>query len=732
MPYSEVLRKAGSWFFFRLACFLLLMVIVHRVPGWVKGPLWLAVFFAGLWSFRALIRESGPAADFLIPRLEHGKQWLAEWSRKHESKWRMVTLICAVGIAVITIYRAWPTWEFMATSSLREDEILNIANYTSRGFIPSVSTYKLARNHVFYNVLSTALPGAASTVPLRARLVSFLSVISALLLLVAYAKSRGWFLAGLASAGLVAGNFFTAEVILEARGYGFIFLCAMLSCVAFAEWLRIRSRVWLKILAAACVLGTYTLSFCIVFGGILLLLAFCYRPSRDTLLTCFLSAAAIAMLYLPIAGDLYKVFRGYSLNYGREMSNFDSIDGVFRTLQYFLPHELMQINALLVLVLTFLVLLYVAFGRFARASDRLSVAGVGAAVLGFLAFCLFCKTVPIRVSAYMAAPLAFLCAVLVGSTLSARSLMPFRSFAQIGFSLFVMAALGKSQISEPLIAKQNWRDIAVFIERAFPQGTRVWMGDKYGRLLQWNLASRNMPEQGSLDEVALGSGRLVVVEGLFKDDDEQKRLRWKDLPEGVRYVTIPLRKNYQRVFFFPPTPRGIASISVDNRTLNPCVCGRQPYDPGLLAQSAGHGDFLRLKDEGSLDSGPSSIQEAPVVEPAAMSLPAVMSVELEPGAAAGTCNLLFSQSLEDKSISAEVQKAEGAWRATSNVFVLGELASVALGEGGCKAVRIRFEKDPSVLKRIRAPRNTTRPSFGLIDAWIAPGSARGRYEPVKN
>jgi hypothetical protein len=78
MPYSEVLRKAGSWFFFRLACFLLLMVIVHRAPGWVKGPLWLAVFFAGVWSFLALIRESGPAADFLIPRLEHGKQWLAD------------------------------------------------------------------------------------------------------------------------------------------------------------------------------------------------------------------------------------------------------------------------------------------------------------------------------------------------------------------------------------------------------------------------------------------------------------------------------------------------------------------------------------------------------------------------------------------------------------------------------------------------------------------------------
>ncbi len=59
------------------------------------------------------------------------------------------------------------------------------------------------------------------------------------------------------------------------------------------------------------------------------------------------------MLYLPVAGDLYKVFRDYSLNYGREMSNFDSMDGVFRTLQYFLPHELMQINALLVVVSLF-------------------------------------------------------------------------------------------------------------------------------------------------------------------------------------------------------------------------------------------------------------------------------------------------------------------------------------------------------------------------------------------
>jgi hypothetical protein len=63
-----------------------------------------------------------------------------------------------------------------------------------------------------------------------------------------------------------------------------------------------------------------------------------------------------------------------------------------------------------------------------------------------------------------------------------------------------------------------------------------------------------------------------------------------------------------------------------------------------------------------------------------------MNIELEPRAAAGTCNVLFRQSLHDKSISAQVHNAESAWRATATVFVVGELASAALSEGDCKAL----------------------------------------------
>jgi hypothetical protein len=54
--------------------------------------------------------------------------------------------------------------------------------------------------------------------------------------------------------------------------------------------------------------------------------------------------------------------------------------------------------------------------------------------------------------------------------------------------------------------------------------------------------------------------------------------------------------NYQRVFFTPPGQHGIASISANNQRVEPRVSGRQPYDPGLLSRSLGHGDVLRPND----------------------------------------------------------------------------------------------------------------------------------------
>jgi hypothetical protein len=713
------LRKAGSWFVTRLVCFLALLGVAQQAGGWLRKPVWLAVFLAGVWTFLALKRDSRTALDFLIPRLERGWRWVADRTGKAERGWRIVVLICAATIVLITIYRAWPIWQFKATSSLRDDEIMSIVKYISRGFVPAISTYSLARNHVFFNIVSSLIPGADSTLPLRARLVSFVSVIASLGLLIAYAARRGWFLQGLACAGLFAVNFFAIDRALEARGYGLVFLFAMLSCVAFAEWLRTRRKLWLNLMAVSCVLGTYTLPFFVVFAGGLLLVAFLYRPSGETLLTGFLSLAAVLMLYLPIAGQVYSVFTGYRERYKDTfLSPFESIEGVYSAFEYFIP---VRLEALGVVLIALIGLLYVAFARCAARFDRLTVAGVAGAILGFLAFCLYCKTVPARVAVSMAAPLAFLTALMTGSVISTRMLAPARAFLEVVFTVFVAVLLWRSEVSRPMIPSIDWRGVGILIERAFPNDIALWIWERNRTLLQWNLSSRVKPQAGVLDQEALSNGRLVAVEGTSKPSDEQERFRWKDLPQGVRFVTIPLVVNYQRVFFTPPGQHGIAAIRANNQRVEPRVSGRQPYDPGLLSHSLGHGDVLRPKD-GDKASDSATNPEEQIARPLELPLPVVMTVELEPAMSATTCNLLFSQALHDKLISAETRNSDGAWRAARNIFVRGELASVALDPNGTTAVRIHLKSDPAFADRTAG---ALRPPFGLIEAWAVTRSRPG-------
>lgn len=138
-------------------------------------------------------------------------------------------------------------------------------------------------------------------------------------------------------------------------------------------------------------------------------------------------------------------------------------------------------------------------------------------------------------------------------------------------------------------------------------------------------------------------------------------------------------------------------------------------------RSRGHGDVLRPKD--GENPKPDAPTEARIAQPAEISLPAVVTGELDPEASAGTCNLLFSQGLHDKLISAEVQNASCDWRATSNIFVRGELLSVALDPDGCTAVRIQLQKHPSFSNWTS---DTARPPFCLSGRLPAKLGCRNR------
>jgi len=102
-------------------------------------------------------------------------------------------------------------------------------------------------------------------------------------------------------------------------------------------------------------------------------------------------------------------------------------------------------------------------------------------------------------------------------------------------------------------------------------------------------------------------------------------------------------------------------------------------------------------------------------------LPTTILVEFDARESVRTCNLLFTQSLQDKILLVSTNTSGNDWKPTKNVFVLGELVSVALDRKGCKALKLQVAANESFLSRTK---DLVRPPFGLLEAWIASGKTR--------
>ena len=146
MQISRFLGKISSWFFVRLACFVLLISIARNASGRLRGALWLLAFLTAAWAYVALRREARTALDYIVPKI---RAWASalEGSQRFQAARKIIGLVCIGSIIATALVLAWPTWSFKASSSLRQDEIMSIVRYSSRGFVPAISTYNLARNH---------------------------------------------------------------------------------------------------------------------------------------------------------------------------------------------------------------------------------------------------------------------------------------------------------------------------------------------------------------------------------------------------------------------------------------------------------------------------------------------------------------------------------------------------------------------------------------------------------
>jgi hypothetical protein len=694
----QIFRSSWS----RLIVFGVWLFVGWRFPGDIKWIPYSFGFVVGIWVFLALMRE----IPHVVESLERRLTGLGRLSRAvlHPTwrGWRPLLLLGGLVLLGLAAWRASPTWTFFVTTSLREDEILNIAQYTSRGFGKPVGEYSLARNHICYNVINALLPGSASTLPLRARMVSLLSVAGGLILLVLYGWRRGWFLPACFFAGLVSLNLFPLRALLEARGYGLIFFFGMLACVAFAEWARTLSKRWLAVLAVCTVLGGYTLPYFVVFGGGLLIGAFLARPGRETLSVGILAVCALVMLYAPVAPDVMRVALTYSEEYeGRSTFNYDTLDGLFHTLQFLVPHQMLRVGTPALLAALAALVAFVGLERLSASWVRLATAAVAACLFGILMFFYAVGAVPIRTGAFLAAPLAFLATCIVGSTLATKSLCVIRPLPHIGFFALAFIILWNGAPKDTLVPRHNWRGIATALQTAFPPGTPFFSPKSYGKLIDFSLGDGRDWSHKKLDLGALEEGRLVAIDAEVHDRAEEERPGRSAFPADIRFFTFPLERNYNRLYFRPPVNRGIAAVLADNKALPISVPGSQMPDPTLLADSYGHGDLWA--------ADPPTI---PPVEPPPLDLPVTLTVNLTQEVRATAVNFLFTRSTKNLTVRAEYQTPGGKWIPAPRPHSFQELITAPLPKRPAAALRLHLKGQLPVTEN-------PAPALGLIEVWAA-------------
>lgn len=689
-PWAAVANAPG-WL--RLAAFAGLVAVGWQLPGWLK-PLPFAVALAAFfWILPPLRRGIATGTDAAVRVLHSLHRRIA---RHRPTLWHGAAVVIAVITLGLGIWKAAPTWGFLATSSLREDETLNVEQYTSRNFARTVSSYDRARNHMLYNVINSVIPGGDSTWPPRARALSILSTAAGIFLIVFYSALRGWFIPAALVAAWLFMNQLLLRSLLEARGYGLLFLIAMASCISLSEWLRTRRDFWLGALVALTVAGAYTLPFYLVFGGGLLLALFVRSPSRQTFSAGVLAAACLALLYLPLAASLARVALDYGRDYAASSTNnFASLAALSEILQFLIPYGLISLGTPWVPGLLALALLAVLSRKWIPSWQRDSIGLTLFATLAVVCFFFFVASVPMRSATFLAAPLAFLAVSPAGGWLSARPLGAWRAPLAAAASLAALALVATTQLHEPLIPRQDWRTIGRVIERALPPATNVWIDPDYNEVLQWNRPGRPESAGGKLSPNRFLKPNFAAVDAQIHDWAANRRPGWNDFPEGIRFVTFPLLRNFQRLFFLPPPDRGIESVTWNDQPVAHQSPGTQLPDLTLLARSGGNHSTDPL-----VATPPSSTPATPV----SLQGPGVLILTPSPHHAP-FCNLLFSPALRTTGSLIEWEDALGRWRPADDILHAGEFLSVPV---------------PPSARRIRIRVPAGSPPFALLEAWMAP------------
>jgi hypothetical protein len=396
----------------------------------------------------------------------------------------------------------------MAQTSLWTDELFSIRNWSGTTPWHAATDYETANNHVFTNILTASLPGA-DYAAWHARFWSFVAILGMQALVLHAFVRRGRALLGALVFYVFSVNFNWLDLGLQSRGYGMMALCAVVSSLCVWSYLERPSDRALVGFAIATWLGAWTIPSFLFFAAPLWVLLLVTVRSRRVAWFGLAAAAATALVYLPIIGDLYTAFRDYGDTFGR---TFTTIDRVGESLHTYALNAVVTGVDLPVwsIWLLFGVALTVGFLFSPSPPDRRFVLLIVGAVAVFFAICLLLETPIVRTTAFVLAPLVVACAVSVGAVLYHPKLDLWRPLIG-GVVVLVLGANALYQANElEFLPHEDWLEVGRQIEDRFPPGTSVFVTRNGTRLDPY--LSDDYPIVDDLDATAFRAGDLVVVD----------------------------------------------------------------------------------------------------------------------------------------------------------------------------------------------------------------------------
>jgi hypothetical protein len=461
---------------------------------------------------------------------------------------RIETLLAVVliGLSLVLTCRMMHS---MATTSLSTDEFGTIGMFSAKGPLRVVSDYRSPKNHVFFNLLSSLLPGRKSYDPARARIVSLAAVALTALCLVAWSAWRDRWMEGAVLLALWSSAPQMLSISLEARGYGLVALFGTVAAISTIEYLRNRNRSWLWVLATATALGGYTMPAFLFFGGPLMLILWAADRTRWSFLAGVAAVAGTLLLYAPVLKQVLTAFHGYGVQ-GEFEADFRSAHGVLTAAKLYLfqGQDWQTWGLLAVLGLA----PFLPLPSIVDRGERVGFRVVAAAAVCLFAMMLVLRTPPIRTAAFAMLPLGIGGFWALGDLLRGTLPRVARAAIWVLVAGALIVSLARAVVGFQFTPTEDWNLATQGIEAAFPRSVHVDF-QRYAKYLGNTLPDADARD-AKYDPTALAAGTLIVADAGNKWAEGRRFAPPAGMPRMAQWVIPGTIRDMVLTFRLPEQP----------------------------------------------------------------------------------------------------------------------------------------------------------------------------------